>query len=710
VVVLSADFSVTVIDGPDPRGGTVNLTVDEAALDLVQDGDDLAAGTTFGNDPGSTAETDSDTLVFDAGSDPIVDIYFGATAGIVVLDENAVAIPVVWSGSGTDTLTGTLNGVVVIVLSLSGDNTAVAGGTANVIVTATLTDAFPHADGLTGDVTITGIAVSAEDDDGDIGTGTVNVTVLDDEPNDISPDKAIVSNSGDASGVGRLDFFDNVGADRDGDVVFVGITDGDILQGMVGGVAQNIETIDGEPIYLFVVDGGRTLIATTNDSDPTVEADWAFKVTLNPDGTVESQDLYSIDFFKVLDDGTGFSFDDFSVAQAGQNVWNGLDDPRVGDEDQNQDILFTGGDPTTDTVNTSSTGIGTNSQNISVGETMRMDFVTNLQLVGADYSSLAGIDFDSHYTVQLAGFTLVQTGGNAANEIDVLIKAFDADDEQGLNFNNFGNDPQDPINRVQVYNALGVLIIDTMVDGTFGAITVEFDVDGEGSVRVDNLLEGYQVVVGTADGFNRLEVTNVSNEGQANDTFDLGGITVISPTSGDEIAMSFDLEVTDGDGDISAGILDLTTIPNGAEIVGTSENEALIGGSSDDTISDGTGNDIIVGGDGADLINLADDGETDILVYTSISEAGDTVTGFDTDAPDIGGFGGDIIDLSDLLDSGGGFTGSLQDAIDDGYVQLSQVGGNVEVRVDVNGGSSFTTIVTVNDVTVAALNDNIVVD
>ena len=88
--------------------------------------------------------------------------------------------------------------------------------------------------------------------------------------------------------------------------------------------------------------------------------------------------------------------------------------------------------------------------------------------------------------------------------------------------------------------------------------------------------------------------------------------------------------------------------------------------------------------------------------------------GFDVDA-----FGnGDIIDLVDLLDTATDFTGTtLTEAINDGYVQLLQVGGvggDTEVRIDLDGsanGVDFTTLVVTLDTVLATdLADNIIVD
>ncbi len=137
-----------------------------------------------------------------------------------------------------------------------------------------------------------------------------------------------------------------------------------------------------------------------------------------------------------------------------------------------------------------------------------------------------------------------------------------------------------------------------------------------------------------------------------------------------------------------------------------------MGGTGDDTINDGDGADIIIGGDGADTINLIPDDETDVMIYGAISEAGDTVNGFDVDAPG----NGDIIDLTDLLDSEGFFTGTnLAGAEADGFVILSDDGsGNALVEVDLDGsaGGTFspTLVATLNTVDFNDLADNIIVD
>src|SRR3546814_182634 len=116
-------------------------------------------------------------------------------------------------------------------------------------------------------------------------------------------------------------------------------------------------------------------------------------------------------------------------------------------------------------------------------------------------------------------------------------------------------------------------------------------------------------------------------------------------TSGTDVQTSFTAEAIDNDGDTAEAVVEVT-FDSDNDLIGTAGSDVIVGDGSGNTMSDGNGNDIIVGGDGADLINLANDSDTDILVYKNLSEAGDTVNGFV--AGETAGVS-DIIDLSDLF-------------------------------------------------------------
>ncbi|MEX0589701.1 MAG: FecR domain-containing protein [Xanthobacteraceae bacterium] len=171
---------ITVLDGDDPTGGQLGLAVQEPDLDTTQDGADLGPGTTTGSTPGETAETDSGSLSFTAGSDDVVSFAFGPTAGIAV--QGLLGAPAItWTVDGTGALIGQIDGLDAIILQVTGSLIS-AGDTDDVTVTATLLDNFPHALLGADSILIGGIQVKASEADGDFGIGQVSVGVLDDVP------------------------------------------------------------------------------------------------------------------------------------------------------------------------------------------------------------------------------------------------------------------------------------------------------------------------------------------------------------------------------------------------------------------------------------------------------------------------------------------------------------------------------------------------
>jgi T1SS-143 domain-containing protein len=166
----SDSHTITVTDGLTATATNLSLTVQESDIDVV--------GTT----PAQTDEVDDGAVTFTANSDNITDVFFGATAGILIPGlDNAVSI--VWTGQNTDTLTGTIGGTPVIQLTITGTQTAAAGGTAVPTITATLLSAFPHENNVNvNTLSINGIQVVATESDGETATSTVTVTVTDDLP------------------------------------------------------------------------------------------------------------------------------------------------------------------------------------------------------------------------------------------------------------------------------------------------------------------------------------------------------------------------------------------------------------------------------------------------------------------------------------------------------------------------------------------------
>jgi hypothetical protein len=79
-------------------------------------------------------------------------------------------------------------------------------------------------------------------------------------------------------------------------------------------------------------------------------------------------------------------------------------------------------------------------------------------------------------------------------------------------------------------------------------------------------LTGYEVFVTSNTDFNRMEIENIS-AGEQED-FALGGFSVGTAQAGDPVDMSFNLTVTDEDGDASSGTFDVTLLPEIPEVNG----------------------------------------------------------------------------------------------------------------------------------------------
>ena len=172
----SDSHTITVTDGADARSiGTAVLTVEESDL----------AGT--GSTPaGSWRDVGVDwAFVCDGLGRDLAELCGDPVAGGDRPGRDGLAD--VAAGCGrperTDVL-GKIGGVTVITLTLTGDVTAAGGGdTATPTVTAVLSDNFPHQNAPDADsLTITGLVVNATDRDGEITTGTISVTVVDDAP------------------------------------------------------------------------------------------------------------------------------------------------------------------------------------------------------------------------------------------------------------------------------------------------------------------------------------------------------------------------------------------------------------------------------------------------------------------------------------------------------------------------------------------------
>ncbi|KZL19669.1 VCBS domain-containing protein [Pseudovibrio sp. Ad37] len=187
--------TIKITDGTNPFGGDIiALSLDESALG-DQVGNNEPTGDVIGSKPASTAETQSDTLSFTAGSDNIISFTIGDTSSIEVRDDSgAVVTSINWALSADkQTFTGSINGQNIIQLALTSASIA-AGTTGSVQVTATLLADFPHVTNGTSDFTILGVPIVATDTDGSTALGITNISIKDDNPDiDISDTQNVVT-------------------------------------------------------------------------------------------------------------------------------------------------------------------------------------------------------------------------------------------------------------------------------------------------------------------------------------------------------------------------------------------------------------------------------------------------------------------------------------------------------------------------------------
>jgi len=144
-----------------------------------------------------------------------------------------------------------------------------------------------------------------------------------------------------------------------------------------------------------------------------------------------------------------------------------------------------------------------------------------------------------------------------------------------------------------------------------------------------------------------------------------GGLQRLNAADGDEITVNLygEENAFDLHGrliDVNVGVAALGVIKNG-----TAGRDTLVGTAGDD---------IIVGGIGADTLTGGAGGDT--FVYTSLRDAGDTITDFTPYA--------DTIDLTGLLASIGA---SATTAYANGQVRIVDVTGGASVQIDADGSS-----------------------
>ena len=639
-----------------------SVTVNEAALDLNQDGLDLAPGTVTGSLPGSTAETAGNTVAASGGTGPYTYALVGSATGLYgTIQVNA-------DGTYLYTLTAPVDG--------------------------------PTADDGTN--TITGadsFTYQATDANGNTVTGTITIDIIDDVPQAVAPDRAVLENDAGVSASFDLDIDDNVvdnyGADGAGTVRF---------QSSLAGADSGL-TFSGDAI-IYSLSGDQLTLTGTADGFI------VFTIVLDP-----STSTYSVNLFGSVDSLEQLNFSDGGYNfVGGNNSWAGFipSDESVGSpiDNESPDLLLTPaiGGLDDGTINSSDIAGGVGSGNsVGPGETFRVDFVTDLRGNPADgsgnYDTAANRDhvFDGHYTTNGSSAVFTSTSGSTIN-----IAAFDDDDS---NLAVVGDGALDTIVAIVIsYDGVSSGLITTGGPVTVNGINYTVTFNPDGTVDIAGVFGtsgahaiGTEIAIFTADGYNSVEYSYVSG-----DTFKIGDFGAVVE-SNDPVNFDVPIEIVDGDGDTAASTLSVTLTPEDEgiqdfsasgvgvvatstttdpHIIGSDYNDTLNGDSGDNVLFGGLGNDVLIGGDGDDMLigdegvdTLTGDLGADTFVISDTLSI-DTITDY---VFDIDPAASDVIDLSDILPAGP--TGGGGNVLT-GYVQYDDATGILSVDAD-GGGDGF---------------------
>jgi T1SS-143 domain-containing protein len=723
-----------------PTAGNTNIAVDED--DLPSGNHDVALGDDL---PNGSPTSITGNLNFSYEADSVGGtIDFAALNGTAVQD--TLANPV--SSAGTALTYYWDAGSKTLYASKDTTNLSTAQGTAVflVVVTNMATGAYQfdllapvdHPTAGTEDNITISIGFTVTDGDGDVANGTLTVNIDDDSPAVLAKTDLIFANSSNPTpgGTGVFDY--SIGADERTDYISGSDFSTIVLSGMVGSV--NIST----PI----------VIQTSEDANSAVFA-VSFSYAANPlapgvltaatgtltfdkvSGTYTMALDQQIESFTVLTTSNTISKESFDLVVQGVSqpevvvskladgffarfsadhaVQGGSPVPLHAGA-LNSDLSFVAGDlfsAAQTWVSISGSQNGVASDTLQKGEVLDMQFYT---------SSPGGSATPGQGDALASGMFLKLAKLNAGEDMVIILRLIDPD-TSAITTRAIVVDYGDIWLSSQI-NPYGI----TFADGSDGVIIIESN-DYNINVGDNWLIYGAQLLVSTESVTSATDAAidlnrNTGDTGGSTFGETLGGDTVdndvikvvdigiiTATTSTQDTHLSFGFQVIDGDGDATS-IQTLNVVIEGSTtFVGTAAAESIQGSSGVDTISDGAGADIIRGGNGADIINLTADGTSDVLVYNLLSEAGDVVTNFNTAAP---GAGGDVLDISDLLDLGTFAGTTTAQAIAGQYLQVIDSGGNALVQVDLDGaagGNSWTTMVTLNSVIATnVLDDNIVVD
>ncbi|MFW3143307.1 DUF5801 repeats-in-toxin domain-containing protein [Legionella pneumophila] len=592
-------------DDDGPTVGTISLVADED--NLPRGNNDTASGD-------ATQSNLTGTLPINFGADGAGSVDFQSMNGTTATIGNT-NITYNWN-SGTNTLTAYKTGG-----SLGVDDVfKIVVNPTTGAYTFTLLAAINHhavADNTEGLVDpFVNLNYRVIDGDGDTAIGTLKVTIDDDVPKAITPEEGFVSNKTGVVKVFNLDLDsnigNNVGADQPGSIRFINVVDGQQAQGIIDGELVNLTTVNGQLIKLYISNDGMIITGSTAATEGAINSsNTVFKVTMLPDNDYNlANDKYSVEMFGKIGVVNTVNFSDLTGDSPAGNVSFKI----ISDQDfPGYEVLITPKDRVNPddtvggTVNSSSTDISISNQWIDQGS-------GDSEILRLDYGQFAIVNnkfnIEKHFTVNGASFEIPQIQGSSSNRASINVKAFDANDNNQLN-----DDPLDAITRVVIFTSSGgveTVIADVASNTSVGGMTFNFL--GANGVNITGLQAHYQVRAYTADGYNRLEIDNISST-----PFSVGGLGIQSIIDTEkEVKMTYDVRLTDSDGDSVDSNLEINIAPS---LLKVGEN---INDTSTSNVPHTVGNDVgvIDGGRGADVLVGDVGGVKDVRIAFVLDESG----------------------------------------------------------------------------------------
>ena len=521
-----------------------------------------------GTDPASSLLVTTGDLTTITGTNFGAD-GFGGVTGIDINGASFVAGTTIYLSQAAS-----VDALINASTAISADDRATLVINADGTYTFTLTDNFllsnptstnPNAQTELISEALGGITVFAEDGDGDQANGgdgiALNLSVVDDIPTAFMAADADIENSVGETSVhnGFSITTSTIGADQEGASLTFDVNLEGVVVGTIGDSSDFVSlTTGGAVLNYYVSDDGLTLTASTSTSEVNVDVDNT-AYTVEIDGDATNGFTYDVNLFSVVDNGSGFVANPGNVTIEGGNTPYNIITFTGVDAVTAPEILVTGylsdSIPDSNTaasgsINTSSFTWGVANQTLSTGQQLVLDYG---EFTGDGTGSYT---YDESISVQgqTVTFAKGKSGAQATfyaispeiidstntgntNSGLVSLDSFSVTDNQG---NTVSIDATDTSNQFSL-DGRELTYVFSDLDGdtaTYESVSIA-NIDNQAGGQGN----GDSVAIFGEQSYGRLVVENDGIE------FGLTSFGFNSFDSGENISITIDVLLTDGDGD-----------------------------------------------------------------------------------------------------------------------------------------------------------------